>query len=160
MIKIKKKKKDNWLNKSHRFINNWKTLIKLPEFKWSFIKYFWQLIIVNNYDVIRINNNATTICLLFIKKFKSENYIDIQKIIIHKKTTLTTPVLQKIKKKLEEYRVLGYTTAEATFPVYCKELLKLYIDELGFEENKSKIIQNILRNNKYTTTVLKYLSNE
>lgn len=160
MIKLKKNKLSR-LDKLQIFINNWKLLGKELSFNWGFIKYLWRISILNNYDVIRLKNSHIITALLLIKKYKAEAYIKIENIVIDHKTDLSVNALQKIKKKIEAYRALGYDYVEVTLPKYEKYKLCLFEQELGFEENKSKILKNIIQhNNTDYISVTKHLRNE
>ena len=159
-LKIKNQKHTRW-NRFLRYINNYKILKCETSFKWSFLKYFIQISLLNVYDLTRLESNKILLGIMLVKKYRHENYIDIKKLIIpHDKNFENTDVLRQLRTYINNYRPLGYTYAEITFPLYLKRQLNFFLNELNFEENTEKKLTHLINNTDENQTTLVTAENE
>lgn len=160
-LKLIKEHKKNRLNTLYRYITEFRILKEKKDFTWTFIRYYIEVTLLNRYDIIRLPVDKVLVGLIFIKKYKSEGYLDIISIQkADKKNLKEIDVLQKLKIAIESYRALGYNYIEATFPYYVEDNLNFLLYKIGFGKHLEKNLTNMVNNkHKDFVTLIKILNN-
>lgn len=141
------------------FVKEYRIFKDMAELRWRFFKYWLLIKVFNLYDVIPITDDkGRDLSQILVRKYKAESRLEftifLYSIRNYKNAEYT--VIEHLKRKLNEYRALGYVGVYYVADIDRYTIINLLTNDLGFDEDEEQLMLAKFKNGKFLNKTVLY----